>query len=414
MKRFTLVSLVAVTGLMAGAEVLDRPSGIKIGERMTLQPSVAISATYDSNVDPYINSDNSRNRKKDDFFWAISPALRLLYEAESWALNLSAYYNFRQYFNSCHQNLNQHNYGEDLRWNWSNSVGAEKGWTILLGQGFRQITMADDMVEGAGSYNGDSRQLHLEGAIQRRFNEYLHADLNASYYWLDYDEDAKNGYSFYGWDRVLVGAEAGFAPSKWTDFIVNACYQYFDQDNAKGTTYSNSSDGFAVQAGLASYMTERISYRVLAGWSRFKYARSSDAENGFVYTVSGNWKIGETWNTMLLATSYYQPSERQYASKTRVDAVSWGIAKQLVRGKLRTTFDVRYRRETNEYVSNSAYDYTLDIWTGRLGLDYAFCRFMSAFAYGEYQNSSNSEASKRNGAYDYDRWRVTLGLRLTY
>ena len=39
MKRFTLVSLVAVTGLMAGAEVLDRPSGIKIGERMTLQPS---------------------------------------------------------------------------------------------------------------------------------------------------------------------------------------------------------------------------------------------------------------------------------------------------------------------------------------------------------------------------------------
>ena len=277
MKRFTLVSLTAVTGLMAGAEVLDRPAGFKIGERMTLQPSVAISATYDSNVDPYYNSgDNSRNRKKDDFFWTVSPALRLLYEAESWSLNLSAYYNFRQYFNNCHQNLNQHNFGEDLRWNWSNSVGSEKGWTILLGQGFRQITMADDMVEGAGNYSGDSRQLHFEGAIQRRFNEYWHADLNASYYWLDYQNDTKNNYAFYGWDRATVGAEAGFAPSRWTDFIVNAFYQYFDQDNVKGTSYSSSSDGFAVQAVPA--------YNITPGREMF---HPQGRDNGYVFDFEG-------------------------------------------------------------------------------------------------------------------------------
>ena len=138
--------------------------------------------------------------------------------------------------------------------------------------------------------------------------------------------------------------------------------------------------------------------------------------NGFVYTASGNWKIGETWNTMLLATSYYQPSERQYASKSRVDALSWGIAKVMVRGKLRATLDIRYRRETNEYTIDTGndYDYTLDILTGRVGLSYSFNRFLSAFTNVEYQKSLNDHDDERNGAYDYDRFRATIGFALSY
>lgn len=417
MKRFIAAGVTVVAGLIAGAEVLDRPSGFKIGERMTLRPSVAFSATYDSNVDPYYSKRSlasSHDRRKDDYFWTISPALMLDYEAETWAFILSGFYNYRQYASDCHRNYNRHNYGENFRFNWSNSAGAEKGWSVVLGQGFQQITMADDIVDGAGTYSGDSRQFHFEGTLQRRFNEFWHADIDASYYWLDYDNDVKGRYAFYGWDRAQIGLETGLAPSKWTDFILRGAYQYFDQDNAKGSRNSNSSDAFMLQVGVASYMTERISYRLLGGWSHFRYADSSDTSDGFVYTVSGNWKIGETWNTMLLGTSYYQPSERQYSSKSRIDAVSWGIAKQMVRGKLRATLDIRYRRETHEYISGSSYDYVLDIWSGRLGVDYSFCRFLSAFAYGEYQNSSNSEASTRNGAYDYDRWRVTVGLRLAY
>ena len=169
-----------------------------------------------------------------------------------------------------------------------------------------------------------------------------------------------------------------------------------------------------MQGGIGSYMTERISYRALAGWSRFDYADNSSSANGFVYTLTGNWKIGETWNTMLLGTSYYQPSERQYASKSRVDAISWGLAKVLVRGKLRATFDLRYRRENHESVINSGNDYTLNIWTGRLGLDYSICRMLSVFAYGEYQKSMNGDSPSHNNVYDYDRWRLTGGVKLSY
>ena len=408
----TILGVTLASCLPVDAEVLDRPSGIKIGERLTLRPYVSMSLTYDSNVN---GSSKALDTKKDDFLWTVSPSLWLHYNAETWSLILSGFYNYRQYFDSSHDRYNQHNYGEDLRWNWANSTGTEKGWSLVLGQSYQKITAADDLILSNGeNYNNDSQQFQFAAAIQRRFNEHWHGDVNASYYWLDYDNNTKNNYAYYGWDRILVGAEAGFAPSQWTDILVSGSYQYYNQDNLDGSSFDGSSQGYSLQGGLGSYMTERISYRLLAGWSRFEYAGGESAANGFVYTASGNWKIGETWNTMLLASSYYQPSERLYGSQARVDAVSWGIAKVMVRGKLRATFDIRYRHETHESIMDSGMDYGLDIWTGRLGADYTLCRFMSLFAYAEYQNSMNDESSKHAGAYDYDRWRITAGFRIQY
>ena len=407
-------ALVLALWLPAGAEILDRPSGIRIGERMTLRPSVSAAITYDSNVDANARS-ASASSGDGDFMWTVSPALGLDYNAETWALLLSGFYGYRQYFDSSHRNYNRHDYGESLRWNWANSAGPDEGWTVILGESYRQVTAADDMVlDGGQNYGADTRQLQVSGAVQRRFNRYWHGDVNADYYWLDYGNDASGRYAFYGWDRVLVGAEAGFAPSKWTDFLVSGSYQHFTQDNVEGSAIDDSSQGFSLQGGVGSYMTERISYRLLAGWSRFEYGDTSDAADGFVYTASGNWKIGESWNTMLLASSYYQPSERQHTSRSRVDAFSWGLAKLMVRGKLRGTLDVRYRHETVESVTDAGCDYDLDIWTGRLGADCALNRLLGVFAHVEYQKSVNDEADRHGGAYDYDRWRVTAGLRVQY
>ena len=43
--------VVSASVLTASADVVDRPTGFKIGERMTLRPYVSLSYTYDSNVD---------------------------------------------------------------------------------------------------------------------------------------------------------------------------------------------------------------------------------------------------------------------------------------------------------------------------------------------------------------------------
>lgn len=414
---FVFASVLAV-GLAAGAETLERREGLKIGERLTLRPYVTMSATYDSNVGA--SGSHPDMHKRRDFFWSISPSLWLHYNAETWSIILSGFYTYHQYFKNENRGYDSHNYGEDFRWNWANSTGREKGWSLVLGQSFQQRSRSssDITTDSGARYGYDSRQFQLAASAQRRLNQYLHGDVNASYYWLDYDNSSSSGKKqpFYGWDRWLAGAEIGFAPSPWTDIIVSGSYQGYSQKNTSGTGLSQDSSGYSFQAGLGSYMTERISYRVLAGWSHFEYAGtgSSGASDGFVYTVSGNWKIGDTWNTMLLATSYFQPSERQQASKSRVDAVSWGLAKTMIRGKLRATADLRYRRETNEYQLSGGNDYVLNIWTGRIGLSYSLIRYLSVHAYGEYQKSMNDDSSSRHGAYDYDRLRLTVGLKLSY
>lgn len=404
---FPLLSCLAVA-LSANADLIDRAGGIKIGDRMTLRPSVALSLTYDSNV-------HSRHDGNDgDAVWSISPAASLAYDAETWSLLLSGYYNFRQYFKEENRDSSHHSFGEDLRWNWANSTGTEKGWSLILGQSYKQIVYTDDMVlnEGGHHYHGDTRQFQFSGALQRRLNQFWHGDVNADYYWLDYMNGGNTAY--YGWDRWRVGAEVGFAPSRWTDILLSGTYQGYNQDNSTGTSVDSTSEGYSLHAGLGSYMTDRISYRLMAGWSSFEYGGGASKNNGFTYTATANWKLGETWNTMLLASSYYQPSERQRASKSRVDAISWGLAKVMVRGKLRGTLDLRYRRETNEYYANSSSDYVINVITGRIGLNYSLNRFLSMYGHLEYQRCWNDHASERNYAFDYDRFRATVGLMLSY
>ena len=411
MKTLNIGFFLAVGTMACGsicAETLENLDGVKIGEHLTIRPYVSVQATYDSNVLPHYKAG-------EDILWTISPGFKASYVAEKWALLLDAYYNYRQYCKNENSDLNRHSFGEKLRWNWSSSLGNEKGWSLLIGEAFQQISMADSMDDRGYSRDGtcDYRNLEIMAALQRRFSEKWHGNVNASYYWLDYLND--NSRAYYGWDRWAVGLEGGYAASKWTDILIAGSYQGYTQDNSEGYRYaSNGSQGWAVQAGIGSYMTDRISYRLLAGWSRFDYGNGTDPENGFVYTASGNWKIGETWNTMLLATSYYRPSEREYAAKSRVDAISWGLAKTMVRGKLRATLDLRYHRETNESVSRygSGYDYIVDIITARLGLDYRFNRIFSAFGNVEYQKSWDD--NERTDYYDYDRFRLTLGVRLSY
>ena len=71
-----------------------------------------------------------------------------------------------------------------------------------------------------------------------------------------------------------------------------------------------------------------------------------------------------------------------------------------------------YRHETNDGVSgSSSRDYDLDVLSGRIGLNYTLNRFFSLYTYGEYLRSWNDSSSS---SYDYDRWRITGGVRLTY
>jgi len=270
-----------------------------------------------------------------------------------------------------------------------------------------------------------SRTLEAYELIVGRLERW-HGDINGSYYLINYKNDQQAYAPLYGWTRWTVGAQAGYVASKWTDIILMGNYQGYTQDNdtdlggesgqTRGKNIGSNSQGYTFHIGLGSYATQKISYRLSGGYTCFKYADGAEDCGGFTYDASGHWRISDTWNMMLLASSYYHPSETEYGSASRTDSVSWGLGHSMIRNKLSATLDLTYRREDRvytEYVSSSAVD---DIVTARLGLNYTLNRFLSVFGHAEYQKSFTDGDS--NGRYaddcDYDRWRLSLGLRLTY
>ena len=84
----------------AYAEIVDRPTGIKIGQRMTLRPYVSLSVSWDSNV----AGTHSNSRNDGDVLWTVNPGLSLDYRADTWSLLLTGYYNYHAYMK--HENSN--------------------------------------------------------------------------------------------------------------------------------------------------------------------------------------------------------------------------------------------------------------------------------------------------------------------
>lgn len=422
LNRFSAVGVVALLGtgsVLAGA--MDRPVGIKIGQRMTLKPYFSMAVTYDSNID-------GRADSTDDIVWLLQPGLGFEYRSDAWTVIANLWMQNNTYTkNKSTSHYNYNSYGEDVTMRWTDSLPGERGWSLMLSEKYLSVAAMDDMSDPEGrTYGRDRDEFKFAGALQRRFTDKIHADLNGNYYWLDYDFDnhQNNSYGLYGWERWGIGAEVGYAFSCWTDLLFAGSYQDYKQENRDNNWYdgrhpeygmSSGASGWTGQIGLGSFATERLTYRVLAGWSTYEYDEAGGNSDGFTYTIAANWTISDTWKSMILATSYYQPNEREFGSSTRVDSLSWGVTHAMVQGKLHGTFDLAFRREGREYSAVQSYDYNIDVITARLGLTYIVNRYLQLYTSLEYRQSTCEDSdSVRGSYYDYDRFRGTLGLRFTY
>lgn len=411
MKKSLLILSVAAISL-AHAEEMDRPGGIKIGTRMTLMPYVNFTFTHDSNVGSLRDNDDGQS-------WSINPGANLAYNAENWHLTGSLYYQYHAYSSGYSHELNSSSFGESLNYSWSNAQGG-KGWSLMLSESYQMISQDDDASNDGGRGVGrDRNQATVAGMLERSFNERIHGGVNASYYYLHYDNKVGKYAPLYGWRRWTVGLESGYVVNKWTDLLVSGSYSGYNQDNDSTKYYSlpakrvdRDSRSWSVMAGVGTRATERISYRVMVGYSEYEYSEHSDSAP--TYQISGNWKMSDTWSMMALASRYFSPSETARGSSAITDSVSWGLAHTMLRGKLSATFDLSYRHQSHPYNTYAQNDYRQDIGTARFGLNYTLNRFVSLFGSVEYQKSWYSGTPYYRGNYDYDRWRGTVGFRLTY
>ena len=422
MNRKLIVSAIAAASAVAAtAADEDHKPGIRISDRLTLRPYVSMAYTFDSNVDSSRHGNSGSS-------WTVSPVLNAAYKSDELLIDGGVFYTYHAYNRYTHQ-LNSSSYGERLSLVWANSLANEPGWTLKLKERYARISQDDDMSNHNGRGLGrDNQQLTFGGILERRINERVHAAIDANYYLIDYDNDVKKYAPLYGWKRALAGGEVGYAASKWLDFIVAANYMWYWQDNDSdrlaswranqtrhGRSISSESKGWSVMGGVATRATEKLSYRIIGGWSHFEYGDVKDID-GPTYQLSADWQVDadNTMHIMALGSSYYQPAEREFGAAIKVYNFCVGAGKSLVRNKLKATFNFAYRKETHEYVEYAADDIDQDIWTARIGLSYKINNYVSVYCNVEYQTEMSRGGAVHNNAYDYDRWRGTVGMRLSY
>ena len=403
----TIAAFSVIPALFAGESVADKPQGFRFfNQHLTIKPYVSLSYTYDSNID------TSRHAEGDSIF-CIQPGADFEWKGERWALVGSLWYRRNAYCEYSNE-MGENSYGESLAYKWTTSKQDERGWSLILAEKYRYSDQSDAL--GSGDGRGiwrDREALDASGMLQRRFNERLHAEILAQYNWLDYKNDTGKYAPLYGWSEYAVGAQAGYAASKWTDFLVAGGYAHYTQKKGRGyRNYSNDSQVWTIQAGLGSHATEKITYRALMGVSWLEYGGHANADCGWTYSLDANWRITRQLQFSVLGKSYYQPSERTVGQAIKVYSLSGGLSYLTLGDKMTLTANVAWRYEDTCYSDRYlgyGNNFDEDILSVRLGAIYTINRWMSVFA-----DFTWEEVWWDVRAYGYDRFRGTFGMRFHY
>jgi len=415
MKKLILgIAVAGAMGLFAAetgkgdGSTATRPEGfIFQGGRIAIKPYVSLSYTYDSNVD------TSRHAEGDNIF-CVNPGANFVWHGDRWQLTGGLWYRYNAYCKNT-RNLGENSVGEDLAYEWSNVGETGRGWNFKVTERYALISQNDDInhSDGRGVWR-DREKLDVAGVLERRFNEKLHAALSGQYNWLDYKNDTGKYAPLYGWSQRAVGLEAGWVAGAYTDILIAGGYNDYTQHKGQGYhNYSTDSHVWSVQGGLGTHMTENITYRALMGVSQISYGGHNNADCGWTYSLSANWRIRRDTQISLLGNSYYQPSERSLGQAIKVYSLSGGVSYLTMGDKLNLNANISYRLE--EAVYNDRYlaagnDYDETILSLRLGANYTLNRWVSFFCNFTWEENWCEDYS----SYDYDRYRFTLGMRFHY
>ena len=417
MKKLILgMAMAGVCGLFAEEKVAagngseaNRPEGFHFfNKHLTVKPYVALSYTYDSNVDTAHHADG-------DSIFCINPGANFTWYGDRWQLAGGLWYRYNAYCKYSGR-LGENSYGENLSYEWNNvSPLDHKGWTLIATERYAYISQNDDINarDGRGIWR-DREKLDVAGVLERRFSDRLHASILGQYNWLDYKNDTGKYAPLYGWSQRAVGLEAGCVVGNYTDLLIAGGYNDYTQHKGKGYhNYSTDSHVWSVQGGLGSHATENITYRALMGVSQISYGGHNNADCGWTYQLSANWRLKRQWQISVLGNSYYQPSERSLGQAMKVYALSAGVSYLTLGDDLTLSANISYRLE--EAIWNDRYlaagsDYDETLLAVRLGADYFINRWMSVYANFTWEENWCEDYSR----YDYDRFRFTIGMRFHY
>jgi len=130
----TLAAFSVVPALIAGESEADKPQGFRFfNQHLTIKPYVAISYSYDSNID-------TTDKASGDSIFCIQPGADFEWKGDDrWSLVGSLWYRRNAYCKYANE-MGENSFGESLAYKWTTSKQNEKGWSLTLAEKYRTST----------------------------------------------------------------------------------------------------------------------------------------------------------------------------------------------------------------------------------------------------------------------------------
>ena len=380
----------------------DRDYGINVGQA-NISPYIHLGYFYDDNPDFVRKGEKGgKYATSDDYDSAgynIRPGIDLKLPGNDVTLTGNAFYSLERYDKDFMEDRDE--WGESL----GLTVNAPRDLDISVSELYRYVSEED---EDAVRWD-DRYELRAGASVHKGIGERTGLTVSGHYDSIDYDNEY-----LYDRDSYGIGARLSRAVTEKMNAQVSGHYTGSGSDGQDGTA-----DTWTALVGVSSRATDKITYDLNVGYHLYSGFGSDNDESTVAYSASVKWAATDKFNVSLSGSSEFHPSEDEADNSIRVYRVGLGAAYRPVE---RWLFTARLGYTDEDY-TKKVYTGANTIMDGRiagknrhdgfysmsLGAAFALAKFASingGFVYSFDESSIE--------AYEYDRWRATIGLSLRY
>ncbi len=222
------------------------------------------------------------------------------------------------------------------------------------------------------------------------------------------DVDYKNE-ELYDWNQYSIDLSVARRISAKTDFLVGSGVAFESSES-----YSGYSKSYRLNAGFASRVSEKVTYRVAVGGEAFDFADADDSLDWSpYYQLSASWKASRKWAWTLTGQGQHQNSEESAGNYTQTYTLGIGATYQMNRRMSMAMRALLRFDDLNNEVIDPDTGNLADKKDTEFGLRTDFNYRLSKYA--SLRMGAEAVAQRSTiDADDYNRFRVDMGLSFRY
>jgi len=384
----SVLSVLAGLG-MAGMAVADsamtldpiEPStGLQFGD-LIVSPYFNVLYIYDSNYDRSKNGTKAESAN-------LKPGFDFNYENEGpHKFSGKFWYLFEEYLDQ--KKINSNQWREELRYLYR----SPREVTFRIDQSMGTTTK-NSPAGSVGYIDEDRTEYAIQTALRVPISHKNAIEAMAGIENTDYKDEKSSDRRAYPLDLDLA-----HRISEKTDLLFGTGYTL---EKSKGPAGTVDSKAYRVKTGLASAMTEKISYRASIGAEGYEYGKAGSLKWGPYYNLRLAWLASRKWTWTLSGTGKHQ-SASEAGNYGLTYNGSLGAAYQMNR---RMSLAASATYQYNEYNKPKREDQEVGF---RLDYTYRLTKYVSLRL-----GTEAAQKMSTNAAYEYDRYRVDAGVNFRY